>query len=1120
VLEIKLLGPLSLAADGEPLDLPTRRHGQLLLGYLALNPGLHARSNLAGLLWPDVLESSARSSLRSTLSSVRRALGPHADRHLVVRRDRIGLADSGRVSVDLREFQAVVDEGRLEAAAACGRGILLQGLDDDWIEQARQAHRRALGEVLAELASAAEARDDLTLAVRFTREQVELDPLAEPPNRELIRRLAAAGDRASALAAYASLSEAFRTQLHTAPSPQTRQLAAGIRACDDGGRDDITWTPLPLQTELRLQVPAALLGRAAELAELRAAMTRAASGERQVVLVGGEPGMGKTALLAHFAEAMADDVTVLYGRCRASSVVALAPFVEALRHYAGNAPSERILREIPAVASQLLGLVPELGDGALQPPAASSDMQLGESGRVARILVETLLALCRERPLVLIADDLHEADPATLRVLAHLIAASEQTNLLLVIGYRDTEAPRLSTTLRALRRMEATRAVVLSALGERETGEVVALATGQKPSDDFVRAVHRHSVGNPLFAQELSRWARATGGEAALEGPDLVDSPLPERVSDVIHDELSSLAPATRRALATASALGDEFDLATLTGAIGETADDTLDALDEAVAFKAIRELPDSVGRFQFRHPLIRETLYATLTATRRAHLHLRIAEVLEARDAGDEPAQARQVAEHLARARDLAPRSKLAEYTVRAARAAEAELAHDDAAVLYERAAALAEGDSRDVGLERCRLLIALGHARRRAGQTDGIRDAFREAAELARDLPEPELLAQAALGICAAPDFTAEQALDGVAVDLLNEALASLGPRHDALRARLLAQLAGEQYFSADRETVEALVAESQDLARATDDPLALGAALDAAHMIRRGGGDPRERLVLADEMLELARSRQDAEHVALAHVRRAADLFELGDLSGVQAEREAVEVLARELRQPAYLWWTTLWRATRAIFEGSPEGEQLAMSAYAAGRAAFGEAAELELRAQMSWLRLEQGRFAEGGQKTYAALERYKGLPAVRCGLARMDAEMGRLDAASEALEQLTGADFDRLRREAGWPLSASLLAEVCARVRDAGAGARLEAAIAPGADRWAVSAFGSVCFGPLSASLALVCAVAGRHDDAERHRLDALAKCSAAGAVPAAARLEREYGLLGRAPAAVR
>src|SRR3954468_11634818 len=184
-----LLGELAVELDGEPLGPPARRHGQLVLAYLALHPGVHARGELARLLWPDVLESSARSSLRSALSSVRRALGAYADRCLLDPRGRIGLADD--VTVDVRELRALLATGELEAAVARRGGVVLQGLESDWLDAERERYREELDGAFAELAAAAEARGDLGRAVWLSRERVALDPLAEAPNRDLIRRLAA-----------------------------------------------------------------------------------------------------------------------------------------------------------------------------------------------------------------------------------------------------------------------------------------------------------------------------------------------------------------------------------------------------------------------------------------------------------------------------------------------------------------------------------------------------------------------------------------------------------------------------------------------------------------------------------------------------------------------------------------------------------------------------------------------------------------------------------------------------------------------------------------------------------------------------------------------------------------
>src|SRR3954452_23008742 len=221
MLRVRLLGELQAEADGEPIAMPASRRAWALLAWLALHPGEHARGAVAARFWPDVLDSSARASLRSALWELRRALGD--DAALTAGRDRIAL----RCETDLAEFDAHVAAGRLEDAVALHRGPLLADLDDDWVLEARDEHAERLGAALARLAAAAERPAD---AVGWARRRLALDPLDEDAARDLMRRLADAGDRPGALAAYDRLSDRLRSALGLAPSAETRALVAEVRA--------------------------------------------------------------------------------------------------------------------------------------------------------------------------------------------------------------------------------------------------------------------------------------------------------------------------------------------------------------------------------------------------------------------------------------------------------------------------------------------------------------------------------------------------------------------------------------------------------------------------------------------------------------------------------------------------------------------------------------------------------------------------------------------------------------------------------------------------------------------------------------------------------------------------
>ena len=667
MLAIGVLGPLVIEIDGTRAAPPQRRPARLLLGYLALRRGPHARGDLATLLWPDVLQSSARASLRSALAACRRSLGADADRYLLRERDTIGLAGPDLVSVDIEMFDAFVADGRLGEALELTRGPVLQGLDEDFVQQQRAEHVARVSDVLGELASCEEERGNLEDAIRYTRRQVALSSLAEPPNRDLIRRLAATGDRASALAVYADLAERLRRELRTVPSTETRRLADEVRS-GVGARSRQTG-PLPPHPALRSGLPERFVNRLAELSLLARALARASVGERQVVLVSGPPGIGKTALTARIAESAAASATVLVGRCRENPSAPLEPFVDALRHYAASAPVERLQRELPAAAAELSTLIPEISERVVGPPLPPD--LLADGGRLSRAVVETVLAACREEPVVLVLEDVHAASAADMGLIGQLVAASDDARLLLLITLRDTElgrAPMLQKLVRQLRQLPFARLISLQPFDTATTAELARALRDDDIPDEAVIALHSRSGGNPLFATEL------------LAANSL--SPLPQSVQDVVLEETERLSPEAQAALSAVAAIGLEFDLWTAARVAGQSEEAVLDALDEAVVARVIRELPRHAGRYEFRHALIRETLYNSLTATRRAHLHRRIVEALERGAKVDDPAM-RTIVEHLEHAGELVSPLQLADYTARAGHVADEQRAYDDAAAL-----------------------------------------------------------------------------------------------------------------------------------------------------------------------------------------------------------------------------------------------------------------------------------------------------------------------------------------------------------------------------------------------------------------------------------------------------
>ena len=226
---VRVLGELALEVGGRESEGIASHRARSLLGWLAVHPGLHPRSRVAGVFWPDVLEESARSSLRTTLATLKRELGESAAGVVTASRDRIGIESGPEAWVDLQTFEQLVSGGELDQAVALCRGDLLADLDDDWVNEPREHHRHQLLDVLGRLAAEAESSGDLDAALERTREQVALDPLSEDAQRELIRRLAEAGNRAGALSAYKAYGARLKRDLGIVPSTGIRELAEGVR---------------------------------------------------------------------------------------------------------------------------------------------------------------------------------------------------------------------------------------------------------------------------------------------------------------------------------------------------------------------------------------------------------------------------------------------------------------------------------------------------------------------------------------------------------------------------------------------------------------------------------------------------------------------------------------------------------------------------------------------------------------------------------------------------------------------------------------------------------------------------------------------------------------------------
>jgi DNA-binding SARP family transcriptional activator len=1077
VLEVRLLRGLSAAVDGRPVELPADARARELLARLALSPGPHPRSALAGRLRPDVPEDSARKTLRNALYELRRALGPAGRDSVVVTGDRIGLSDS--VRVDLWEFRRLLAEGDPEGAAEAGRGELLEGFDGDWALRARDEHTAELTGVLATLAARAEEAGDLPAAIEWARRRVDVDPLAESAHRELIRLLALDGDRPAALAAARAMSERLRSELGIPPSAATRALVEDVR------RGRIAPPAAPLAAASAPSLPAALAatehpeGRGPALARLERAWAEAVSGALRFALMTGEAGIGKTTLAGELARrAHAQGGAVFLGRSDEHALVPFQPWIEALERLLDALPAAEVDHWLTAHDGALARLLP-----ARSPAHASAGGQ--RERYLAFELVCALLDDVAARwPVLLVLDDVHWADADSLSLLRHLARSGPRRRLLVVLCARATELePAVRQSLAELRREGPLLNVQLAGLDDDAVAALLARRTGTSDHES-ARRYRARSGGNPFFLDELLREAQEA--EGAAEGP-------PAGLRDVIARRLARLDEATLRELEVAAVCGVEFDVSTLASAEDLPAARVLEALDGATQAALVSET-DRRGRYAFVHAIVGEAIIPALPPSRRARLHLQIADVLADRhDAGE--VGAGEVVRHLRGAGALAGGELLATWELAAAREASTALAHSDAAAHYEAALAVGSGVQDP---ERGEVLLALGHAQDRAGRRGDARAALAEAAELARAQGDPDLLARAAHGhggvavVIAAPDPET--------VRLLEEALAATPAGDLATSARLLARLSIELYYS-DAARARDLSVLAVERARRADDPAALAAALNAHRVALWSPQLADERLAVAGDLVAAAEAAGDREAVLQGRNWRVVDLLELGQIREAAAEIDAYEALADAVALPHFRWYVPLWRATLALLAGRwGDARELSERALALGRQAddpnaplfVGIQRRLSLYARRCLGEIDRARLVEGGAASPAGAEWL-------AYVALIDAETGKAEDARRLVRELSRDGF---AMDANWH-AACILADAAVLVADRDATAALYALLEPHARLFPVIARAVACLGSAEYYLGRLAGLLGRHDEAVARMRRAVAENERAGAGPHAA-----------------
>jgi AAA ATPase domain len=832
------------------------------------------------------------------------------------------------------------------------------------------------------------------------------------------------------------------------------------------------------------------VGRAEELEELSGALEEAAGGRGSLILITGEPGVGKTRLMEELAGlAEGRGWTMLVGRCwEEGGAPAYWPWIQIVR----------------ALGAELERLAPSAADTAVDPET----MRFRLFDRVSQFLTEA----AGDRRFMIVLDDLHAADAPSLLLLRFLGERLGGSSILVAGAYRPGEARvrDLADLFAEIARVG--RRIPLHGLNPADVESYVALVTGERPSSPVVLRLHEVTAGNPFFLGQIVRQLAVEGRLADFDA-DVRDPllRLPEEVRALVRRRIAGLSTAAVSTLRVAAVVGREFDLSILQRAVRMSPVRLVDALAEAVAAGVVTS-QITTTRYSFTHELVRATLYDDLTAARRLELHLTIGRALEVLRRHDLEPHLSEIAHHFALAAPLGDPQTAVDYRVRAGQRAAAVLAYEEAAVQFERALELLGALEEPSAGRRCDLLLRLGDAQRRSGEAKAARSTFEKAIAAARSLGAGELLARAAIGYVTALGgflLTARFEVGATGVDLLEEALAALPERDSPLRARLLAHLALELINGL--EPVERRVAVSREaieMARRLDDSETLVTALHARHWVLATPGMQLERLAHTDEMLRVAGEVGSRELAFLAHNARFHCFLELCEGRAMDAELESMTATAELVRQPDYLWHTICLRNVRATLDGRLEdAERLAREAFEAARLRSGGfPAYVFEYAQPFTLAWARGRANELRDVADRHFERYPWIARWRNALAA--AEHGDEQAARAEVERHATREFADLQRDGPWVLNVCCLAQACVLVGDVRRGDQLYELLLPHAEHIAVS-YVLQPFGPVALWLGMLAATARRWEDAEQHFQLAAERCERLGARAIAARVLIEH-----------
>jgi DNA-binding SARP family transcriptional activator len=909
-INLSLLGNPQLERDGEPVALD--RHKALaLLAYLAVTAQSHRRDSLATMFWEDFDQTRARAALRRALASLNKAI-PGAwwdtDRETIA----LNLKTSSHFFLDTIQFHARLANcgthghpaaevcplclAPLTEAVTLYRGDFLSGFTlrdspafDDWQFTQTESLRLELSGVLERLSRLHASCGEFELAIAHARRWLTLDPLNEPAHRQLMLLYAQSGYRHAALRQYAECVRVLERELGVPPQEETTQLYEAIKADQlpptlpphtqriiESPRTNV----ISPQTSPALEKPTSpferlvrggLVGRELELERVKTIWGRVSAGESRVLLLSGEPGIGKSRLAREIVGmTRTSGAEVLECQCIPEDSAPYAPIAQIVRSALTNRESLPLSNQVLA---NLLTLTPDL---ALHYPNLPANQALDPQS-AQRLLFESVASFMdsltqkNRTPLLFFIEDVHWADTGTLFLLRHLArrANTKKLKLVILLTYRDAEsdldeARGLRDVLLDLNRENLADHIRLSRLNREYTNNMLALMLGAQGdiSTEFSNAIFGETEGNPFFIEELCK-ALIESGDLYYAGghwrrAEMESIKLPQNVRSTILSRVEKLPQEVQEVLRLAAILGREFDFETIKSA-SESDDAALQVtLERAERTQLIQKMErDENPAYTFVHALIPFALRESISGLRRQRMHARVAEALE----GQRPDDVESLAYHFIAA---GMRAKSVEYSRLSAQRAERMYAYNSA--IRHLLVALEMLEAREDDLLHIALLEGLADLHYKINEGVHAIPIYLEALQLWRGSSNADrwtaVRLQRKVGEAAVylNRFADHQRFAATARSSLEAGLALVqdqSPHPETIR--LLCALSRDAWYvtsSADWNAAERYAQAAMAMAERLDLPEELSLALEALYFVYGARGMFRERVEVCLRRLDLSR------------------------------------------------------------------------------------------------------------------------------------------------------------------------------------------------------------------------------------------------------------------------